>query len=101
MTVQKTGWPTLSPLPPVRRFGVLPEILFRCFRTFGCEVLANNAEHCVIRADFVAHRPIAPIDDAIYAENVPKLVERGPVERGFLDQAVIFPAQNTRNLGVD
>ncbi len=71
------GWPGgFSAFDPaIRRERVLPEILLRSATAFCGKVFTDNLELVGIRAALLTHRPVAAIDDAVFAEALPAVVE--------------------------
>src|SRR5579862_9682782 len=66
--------------PVVRRDGVLPKVLFRHCRSLRIKVLSHNPEHLWISSPLVAIGPVAAIDEAVLAEDIPNLIEPVAIE---------------------
>src|ERR1700722_2825002 len=93
--------PHVSPFHPmVRRHRILPEIFFFRRPPLASEKLAHDIQFHLERRPQIAIRPIAAIEQPVFSENPPQLIEGLSVKIKIRRNSTIFPPQHFRNFDV-
>src|SRR5579872_7222900 len=87
--------------PAVCRHRILPEILLCRLRPFGGEVFADDFQFFGIGRPGIAVGPVAAINQPVFAEDLPELIQPGPIKTQIVRHPAIHPAKYFRDFDVN